>query len=267
MFAELVVDGLIQSAVFYVGFFHVFRDHLRAKVSAHSDGFDFAVDTDRSRFITDSFEVAEHIVHGFRLHLQHLHLVGRDLLALVELFNELHGFICHVRCHFNIFVFVCLLEIVQVVFLFVKVPSRQIDEILCQIDVVVVGPVVFPLHLRDRFLDDLQNVERHQAQTERVAFALEEIPRFKNRRAKRLFVVRACFGQRREQERKLDPLLQFQMADAAHAHVVADHVPAELVDVTPHVERTVREAGGFVLESVEVLLQYVSVLQCDSVIE
>ena len=141
----------------------------------------------------------------------------------------------------------------------VVIPSRQLDQIFRQVDVIVVRTVILPLQLRNSFLDDLQYVERHKPQTEGVPLAFEEVSGLKDGGAQRLPVVSARLCERRKQERKLDSLLQLQMADATHAHVVTDHLPAELVDIPPHIERTVREPGGFVLETVQVLLQRFSV--------
>ena len=101
--------------------------------------------------------------------------MSRYLLSRVKLRNESHGIIRHVGGHRHVFVFEIFLEIIQVIFLAVISSALEIFKILCQINIVVVWPVIFKLYFRASFFDHIQHMDRNQPEAERIPFFLEDL--------------------------------------------------------------------------------------------
>ena len=175
MDAKFIVDSRVQSPVIDIRFFYVFGNSLFSQFPSYGKSLDLPVDKDRSCSVSRRFQVAEHVVHSTLFHFEQFHFVSRYFLSCVKLRNESHGIIRHVGGHRHVFVFEIFLEIIQVIFLAVISSALEIFKILCQINIVVVWPVIFKLYFRASFFYHIQHMDRNQPEAERIPFFLEDL--------------------------------------------------------------------------------------------
>jgi len=236
VFAKLIVDGLIQSPEFHIGFFNVDSNGFAPQVSTDREGLNFAVNQDCTCQESKFVNVFEYVLHGFFFHFEHHHFMFRHMFPGIEFCNKQHGGIRHVRRQRHILVHEIPFEIIQVVFFAMVIPALQVNQILNVIHVIVVGPVINEVQFsRKCGFEDVYHVEWQEPYAEFMALLFKDPFGFQHSGPEFFWLVMACTGKGRQHKGQDDALLQFQMADACDTHVVADDFPAELVDVPPHI--------------------------------
>ena len=266
MAAEIVIDGLIYAAKRRVGLFHVDQHRFMTVCSGiFPDGhrLNLTIDADHTRKQPSGMQQAQKLFDGPRLQFQNSLPFLRHFqqLLMVNPLQEIQNLPGRLRRDFFISIVIGPPEIIQMVLLLVQLPSGEIHQILPQIDIVIIIPVVDQFHLAavNLLQQECQGC-RDQGDFKPFPLALENLLRCIYGFPQLVLLIGSCSGQRKGHEILF--LFGFQGPQSGNTQVVSDDLPRDLMGISPDIVGNQGMAGCLIIVTIEIRIQQCRVFFC-----